>query len=107
MKTVEEAAIEYAHCIWESWEEDYPSDYECHKSQSIRDFKAGIEFSQQWKSVEDELPTNQDIVLVKTNNDCYATAYLHGKSSGFIIYGEDAYNEFGEVTHWRPIFYNY
>ena len=66
-------------------------------------FKAGVEFAQRWISVEEELPINQDIVFVKTDLECITTAYLHGEKSGFITYGEDAYIEFGNVTHWRPI----
>lgn len=56
-----------------------------------------------WRKVSEELPENQDIVLVKTNKGCFATAYHHGKESGFIIYGDEAYREFGEVTEWKPI----
>ena len=66
-------------------------------------FKAGAEFAQRWISVEDELPEIGDIFLVKTDNGCITTAYLHGIKSGFITYGEDAYIEFGTITHWRPI----
>lgn len=46
---------------------------------------------------------NQDIVLVRDEYGGKATAYLHGKDSGFIVYGEDAYKVFGEVTHWCHI----
>jgi hypothetical protein len=56
-----------------------------------------------WIKVEDELPENQDIVFVKTDKGCYGTGYLHGKKSGFIVYGNEAYKEFGEVIEWRPI----
>ena len=56
-----------------------------------------------WISVEERLPENQDIVLVRGEYGGKATAYLHGKDSGFIVYGEDAYKVFGEVTHWMPI----
>ncbi len=66
-------------------------------------FNAGVKFAQQWISVDDELPENQDLVLVKTNLNSVCTAYLHGLKSGFITYGEDAFVEFGEITHWRPI----
>lgn len=67
------------------------------------DFKAGVEFAQRWISVEEELPENGDFVLVKTDNGCVTTAYLHGIKSGFVTYGEDAYIVFGVITHWRPI----
>jgi hypothetical protein len=56
-----------------------------------------------WISVEDRLPDNQDIVLVRDEYDRFCTAYLHGENSRFITYGEDAYNFFGEITHWMPI----
>lgn len=56
-----------------------------------------------WVSVKERLPENQDIVLVRGEYGGKATAYLHGKDSGFIIYGEDAYKVFGEVTHWCHI----
>lgn len=66
-------------------------------------FSEGIAWAEQWIPVDEELPPNQDIVLVKTDKGCVSTAYLHGKKSGFICYGQEAYNDFGEVTHWRPI----
>lgn len=66
-------------------------------------FNEGVKFAQQWISVDDELPENQDLVLVKTNLNSISTAYLHGIKSGFITYGEDAFVEFGEITHWRLI----
>ena len=56
-----------------------------------------------WRDPKTEPPINQDVVLVKTDNNCYATAYYHGDASGFITYGEDAYVEFGEIIGWRPI----
>lgn len=56
-----------------------------------------------WVDPKEEPPINQDIVLVKTDNDCYATAYFHGEVSGFICYGDDAYIEFGNIIGWRPI----
>ena len=59
--------------------------------------------AERWRKVEEELPDNQDIVLVKTNKGCFATAYLHGKESGFIVYGDEAYREFGKIIEWKPI----
>jgi len=63
----------------------------------------GYNEAMRWRDPKEEPPINQDIVLVKTDNDCYATAYFHGKVSGFICYGEDAYIEFGDIIGWRPI----
>lgn len=70
------------------------------------EFASGANFilhQNRWRKVEEELPTNQDIVLVKTDKGCFATAYLHGKESGFIVYGDDAYRVFGKVIEWKPI----
>ena len=99
MKTIEEAAREYAEKLNYSMEAKHnmcPMDFEI-------SFKKGIAFAEEWISVEEELPINQDIVFVKTDLGCVTIAYLHGKKSGFIVYGEDAYIEFGNITHWRPI----
>ena len=81
---------------------DYPYD----DIDMINAFKAGAEWQAKqspWISVKERLPENQDIVLVRGEYGGKATAYLHGKDSGFIVYGEDAYKVFGEVTHWMPI----
>ena len=69
----------------------------------VAGFIQGVVWSERWIPVEEELPDNQDIVLVKTDKGCVSTAYLHGKKSGFICYGQEAYNDFGEVTPWRPV----
>lgn len=69
-------------------------------------FRKGAEWHAKqslWISVEERLPDNQDIVLVRGEYGGKCTAYLHGKNSGFITYGEDAYKVFGEITHWMPI----
>lgn len=73
------------------------------KNAKYKGFIDGVAWAERWIPVEEELPDNQDIVLVKTDKGCVSTAYLHGKESGFICYGQEAYNDFGEVTHWRPI----
>lgn len=65
--------------------------------------EAAIEIANTWIPITDRLPENKDIILVKTNNECVMTAYLHGKESGFICYGDDAYDGVGVVTHWKPI----
>lgn len=69
-------------------------------------FIAGAEWQAKqspWVSVKERLPENQDIVLVRGEYGGKATAYLHGKDSGFIVYGENAYKVFGEITHWCHI----
>ena len=67
-----------------------------------KDFIDGTKQSP-WISVEERLPYDQDIVLVRGEYGGKATAYYHGNNSGFITYGEEAYKVFGEVTHWMPI----
>lgn len=109
-QTVEEAAKDYA--IGKTFfrknvlKEVDADDYVLRKDDCREDFKAGAEWQAKqspWVSVKERLPENQDIVLVRGEYGGKATAYLHGKDSGFIVYGEDAYKVFGEVTHWMPI----
>ena len=98
MKTIEEAAKEAAVCANCNKKAIF-----CKLCTPRNRFIEGVAFAQQWIDVKDELPTNQDIVLLKSDKDCYATAYLHDNKDGFILYGDDAYIEFGNITHWRPI----
>ncbi len=104
-QTVEEAAKLFSNrCRIANCQSslDYPYD----DIDMINAFKAGAEWQAKqspWISVKERLPENQDIVLVRGEYGGKATAYLHGKDSGFIVYGEDAYKVFGEVTHWMPI----
>jgi hypothetical protein len=97
---IQEAAKEYADGQYE------PTDRGILYRETQDDFIAGAEWNAKqspWISVEDRLPDNQDIVLVRGEYGGKCTAYLHGKNSGFITYGEDAYKVFGEITHWMPI----
>ena len=97
MKTIEEKACEFRESDFKKYGDRIMED-------RIKDaFISGIEVAQQWISVDDELPELEEIVLVKTDKGCVCTAYLHGKKSGFITYGEDAFVEFGEIKFWRPI----
>ena len=82
---------------------DLIEEMECAFEQGANFILSKWQESEKWRKVEEELPKNQDIVLVKTDNGCYMTAYLHGKESGFITYGEEAYHSVGEITHWRPL----
>lgn len=88
MKTIHDAATERS--IY------YESNPYC-------DFKAGVEFAQQWISVEDddELPAVGETVLLKfDNNEEHVTTGVYIKS----FHGDCAYQESGEqCTHWRPI----
>lgn len=97
MKTIKEAAIINA------WGSSIILSADAVKSAKCKGFIDGVAWAERWIPVKERLPDNQDIVLVKTDKDCVSTAYLHGKKSGFICYGQEAYNDFGEITHWRPI----
>lgn len=84
MKTIEEAAKEYAKL---------KSSSKVFIDSHIDDFKAGIKFAQQWISIEDELPPietefNESImVLVKDkNNDIYLAFYNYDTKEWFTIY---------------------
>ncbi len=103
-QTIEDAAKEYSSQF--PWGEDDKIASLICENDFKRGFKAGAEWQAKqspWVSVKERLPENQDIVLVRGEYGGKATAYLHGKDSGFIVYGEDAYKVFGEVTHWCHI----
>ncbi|WP_233572790.1 DUF551 domain-containing protein [Parabacteroides sp. CH2-D42-20] len=103
-QTIEEAAKEYLSQF--PWEEGDKLAYHICEFDFKAGFKAGAEWQANqspWVSVKERLPENQDIVLVRGEYGGKATAYLHGEYSGFIVYGEDAYKVFGEITHWMPI----
>lgn len=109
-QSIEEAAYDYAkektkfrkNVLKEVDADNYISRH----ADCMEDFQCGVKWQTKqspWISVEDRLPGNDDIVLVKGEYGGKCTAYLHGKNSGFITYGEDAYKVFGEITHWMPI----
>lgn len=97
-QTIEEAAKEYLSQL--PWEEGDKLAYHICENDFKRGFKAGAEWQAKqspWVNVKERLPENQDIVLVRGEYGGKATAYLHGKDSGFIVYGEDAYKVFGRL----------
>ncbi len=84
MKTAEQAAVEYA----ESFEDnDYTIETEFA-------FKAGVNFAQRWISVEEELPTPYEQVIVKLKNGWHTCTWVNNE-------GIFAFNV--HPTHWRPI----
>ena len=113
MKTIEEAAREYAHCIWESWKEEHPSDYESNVYMSVHDFKAGVEYAQRWISVDDELPEESGFYLTKVSEKnvrnypaktrpavlFYDLYYTGKKQTGRWMDIDDV----DGVKYWRPI----
>ena len=102
-QTVEEAAMQE---LMSSYAIVVEGELVYQRQAMLNMFRKGVEWQAKqspWISVKERLPENQDIVLVRGEYGGKATAYLHGKDSGFIVYGEDAYKVFGEVTHWMPI----
>jgi len=91
MKTIEEAAIEYA-------EKNKKTRLSNHITKT--DFKAGVEFAQRWIPVEEELPEDGGIVLVRSTNP-------KKPSTAFFTKGIFRCDFVGishqQVTHWRPI----
>lgn len=102
-----EALNEIKHCTWTAEDFNINDGLESHEvvdeDDAINIANIAFKEAMRWRDPKVEPPINQDIVLVKTDNDCYATAYFHGKASGFICYGDDAYIEFGDIIGWRPI----
>ena len=100
MKTVEEAAMEYAQKT-----DKANAEWVC------EDFIAGVKFAQQWISVEKELPKRNEFeeyspLLVLDRYGNYFTAFFREKYKVFGTVNPDKSNVIGEVafvTHWRPI----
>ena len=96
MKTIEEAALEYAEPIatytyFKGMDDLTYYDLEKCMSDS---FKAGADFAQRWISIDEELPPVSQQVIVKLKNNWHACTWLLGD-------GTFAYNI--NPTHWRPI----
>jgi hypothetical protein len=111
MKTIEEALGEHIRSMQEggcipNYEED---DFNAGNQYGFEQgFLAGVEFSQRWISVDEELPpvSNTDILIKGINLEGHEgvcdIGYMHapGKSAENII---SLSSEIMEVTHWRPI----
>ena len=92
MKTIEEAAIQYANT---------KSSSDVFIESHIKDFKAGVEFAQRWTSVEEELPPLGVPVICKYS--------MFGKEYHWAgtFYTEERMIHFVkkhlQITHWRLI----
>ena len=91
MKTIEEAAIEFATltngmvCI-----------------DRKLGFDAGVRFAQQWISVEEALPEKFDVVLVIRKNEEKSICWYAGGNQ-FIFDFNNNRHSFYDVIYWRPI----
>jgi len=94
MKTIEQEAREYAEKVTLNTGSD--------RTKRENAFKAGVEFAQQWISIDDELPemhngNSSENVLVKTQEGDVLIGYLY-------INGWFANSQYPcEITHWRSI----
>ena len=91
MKDLEEAAREYEN------KELHIEDGQYTSTAIIEAFKAGVEFAQQWISVEDEMPQVGGEYLVKRNEVLEIEKWTLNKNNvGF-------WWDYLGITHWRPI----
>ena len=89
MKTIEQVVSECAE------QSQLLSDFPHCKASVEYGVKKGIEFAQQWISVKNELPKNNDIMLVKIFGGGIDTAFY--TKFGMWI------GVTGRVAYWRPI----
>jgi len=105
MKTIEQVALEYALKDLKISEEQ--AKHWKHKliiDVTIRDFKAGFEFAQQWINVNDELPEENVYVLVMQDDSDYTDiAYLAYLEDGEWYYSNSDLQLSFNPTHWRNI----
>jgi len=98
MKTIEEKIKEHkismqnGGCISNYEEDDFSAGVLYGFEQG---FKAGVEFSQQWINVRNELPASNEMLIVKIASGGIDTAF-YNKDVGFI-------GASGRVSHWRKI----
>ena len=102
MKTIEELAEEY--CV-----KNIPNLKDMHLTISTA-FEAGFEKSQEWISVDDELPKAEEVVLVRYKTAKKQEKYGIGRLDAILkILGKVSFIVEGScnrnVTHWRPIEY--
>lgn len=90
MKTIEEAANEYAKKIGGD---------NFHKEELENAFESGIEFAQRWIPVEEELPKRNKWVIVRKHNGLKLGMYFNNVDK--FLYGFD--DQTSQITHWRPI----
>lgn len=103
MKTIEEASADYAvmfHLGSESGEKMAIS--------AMKAFKAGVEFAQEWISIEEELPPTDKIILYKRkirngqhekgDNWVISTCFVGIKDG--VPY---TINSHDKIDYWRPI----
>lgn len=99
MKTIEEAASEYAT---KANEQGLANGY---IAESNFDFRQGIEFAQRWIPIEEELPTNREVVLVNVPLINYPLLFCYNQitQKWFQLDDGDWYESNVVPISWRPI----
>ena len=108
MKTIEELRNAYVAPIVEAHAECRWCDAGELEEMLNEAYIAGATASQEWISVEDELPKYGQLVICKNDNsDPKEVGYFVAQyvDDMFYINDEDAFYEDQEPTHWRPIEY--
>lgn len=93
MKTIDEAAKEEAA----KWGKST-------KIAAYMAFEEGVDFAEEWISVEDELPTKEHkaILLMYDNNSENVVSGFVDVING-IAYPHYRFVDWKNITHWRPI----
>ena len=99
MRTIEAAAREYAINAMNFKNGENPDDWELVMDIDVKAFKSGVEYSQQWISVDKELPTHAQQVIMKSARYYMPVAGYYEYATFRNHIGEIVY----DVTHWRPI----
>ena len=103
MKTIEEAAHEYAlNCRFKS---DYP-----HSLRSAEDgFISGVEWAKRWIPIAERKPIQEKMVQIKLmryiDEDLSLVDYAHAELDCNETWhnGNDIDQSYYKITHWRPI----
>lgn len=88
MKTIEEAAKDYSSKTYLTCRTE-DLNHDCNV------FTAGVEFAQRWISVEDELPSIGDHILIKLKRDKLKIWRIFNEDDRILVSNY--------ATHWRPI----
>ena len=113
MKTIEEAASEYADRFYKVIVEgtEIMSTIEELNMFARNDFKAGVEFAQRWIPVDEELPEEGEVVYIivehRISDKFVQKRYSIGTCKINAFTGErwvtDNNHGLGRTTHWRKI----
>lgn len=100
MQTIDKQSSEYAnsnfqHCTYHYTDDERLTDFD-----NIKDaFIAGVEFAQRWIPIDEELPSDNTCVLVRTMSLIRSIALFKDN----FFHPDFKCIESNEVTHWRPI----